>query len=113
MPFLTLGGNTIPIASDGVSHEVEETGSRARMFDASMLETVRARKLKVGLVTPPVPRATAETYRGYLVATPPIVGNGDLFNNVATNCYVQYEGMTPVAVPGGARWRVRFTVYEA
>jgi hypothetical protein len=115
MAFLTVGGNVIPIAqAPGAKIDIEETGGRERMFDASLLESIRARKMVVpGLTTPYVARALAETYRGYLVAAPPLVCNGDLFNGAATNCFARYEGMDAIGVPGSQKWRVRFSLFEA
>lgn len=114
MSFLTVGGTTIPCAPDGgTSSEVEETGSRERMFDASMLETIRARKLNVPLASTLVTRAVAETYKTALIAVPPIACNGELFNNVSTNCFIKYRGMSWQNTASGLRWRVLFTLYEA
>lgn len=112
MPFLTVGGTTIPISEDGFSFDVVETGSREPMFDASMMETIRARKVVAQCASIWVTRAVAETYRTALIATPPITCTGDLFNGVSTSCFIKYRGLAARGTGSGTRWRVLFTVYE-
>lgn len=114
MAFFTVNGTPIPCSPDGSSSsEVEETGSRERMFDATMMEAIRARKLTVALASTLATRAIAEGYKAALLAVPPIPCNGELFNNVATNCFIRYQGMSWMNTASGLRWRVRFIVYEA
>lgn len=114
MPFVQVGSTVIPIAqSGGAAIDVDEVGGRERMLDASMVERVQARKQTIALVSKPVARATAETYKTALLATPPIACTGDLFNNVSTNCFVKYQGMTALATASSVLWHVRFTLYEA
>ncbi|HEX6025720.1 MAG TPA: hypothetical protein VFZ00_27255 [Solirubrobacter sp.] len=113
MPTLVVGGTEIPLAQDGLSETPEEIGERVRMFDASMLEAIRARKTTRDCLTTLVPRATAESYRAALLASPPISCTGDAFNNVPTNCFAKVKALTPVKTQSGLRWRLAFTLFEA
>lgn len=113
MATLVVGSTTIPLAQDGLSVTYEETGSRVRMFDASMVETVRARKQILACRTSLVSRATAETFRSALLASPPISCSGDAFNNVTTNCFAKVESLAPVQTTSGLKWRLAFTLSEA
>ena len=113
MPFLTVGATTIPISEDGFSYEIVETGSREPMFDASMMETIRARKVVAQCASTWATRAVTETYKAALIATPPIAVTGDLFNGVSTSCFFKVRGLDARGSGSGAKWRVLFTVYEA
>ena len=114
MATLTVNGNTIPLAADGgLSSTTEEIGERTRAFDGSMLESIRARKKKLVCRTTLVTRATAETYRGWLLATPPLTVNGDAVNNVAGSYFAQIEGLTPLNTASGLKWRLAFSLMEA
>ena len=114
MATLIVGSTTIPLAADGgLSLAYDETGERVRMFDASMLESVRGRKQVLTCRSQPATRATAETYKTALLASPPIACTGDAFNGVATNCFAKVSGLIPVPTAAGLRWSVTFTLYEA
>jgi hypothetical protein len=115
MATLTVNGNTIPLAADGglSGPTPEEIGERTRAFDGSMLQSIRARKNRIVCRTPLVSRATAETYRGWLLATPPLTVNGDALNNVAGSYFAQIEGLTAVPTVAGLKWRLAFTLLEA
>ena len=115
MATLTVNGNTIPLAADGGLSlpAPDELGERTRAFDGSMLQSIRVRKNRIVCQTSLVSRATAETYRGWLLATPPLTINGDAVNNVAGSYFAQVESLTPVKTAAGLKWRLAFTLLEA
>lgn len=113
MANITVGATAIPLAADGFSVSYQDIGSQERMFDASMLETVRARKQVFACHTPLVTRAAADSYIAALRASPPLGCGGDALNNVSTNCFAKVDGLTPVPTASGLKWRLSFTLSEA
>lgn len=112
MDFLIVGGIPVPVATDGVSHAVEEIGSRVRMRDGSCRSTVRARKSTWTITTTLLTRAAAGALVAVLVGTPPVACSGDLLGGTI-NCVPEYLGLTAVPTASGVKYRVRFTLYEA
>lgn len=114
MPFLVVSGVTLLVSPSSGEREKEEIGDRARAFDGTMRQTVRARKRSWHIVTTPLTRADADAREPYLESnTLPLVCSGDLLGGTV-NCFCGVIHWTPVHVPAvGHRVVLDFTLYEA
>lgn len=113
MADLLVGATAIWLAADGAKPTFDEIGTRERMIDGEMLETIIARKRVFACVTPLVTEAEADTYVAALQAAPPLACNGAALKNQAVNCFAKVESLIPVPTRSGLRWRLAFTLYEA
>lgn len=111
MPFLTVTGQTVPVAVGGASEEVELIGDRARAFDGTMRSTRRATKRKWQVKTAPMTTADATSLRTKLLATPPLTCSGDLLGGTVS-CDAEITGVEFVAAAGTDRQAIEFTLHE-
>lgn len=113
MPYLSLGGNDIPVAAGSVTETLEEIGDQGSTFDGSYRSTVRARKSVWSLATPPQTRATADTLEGYLTATQPLTAAGDLLGGTVSVYVFGITRTVTTGVAGAEQVRLSFTMREA
>lgn len=78
MSFLTIGGTAVSIADDAVDREDVPVGEVRPAFSGAPRSAVRAYQTRWKLKTIPLARATADTVRGLLEASPPLTLAGDL-----------------------------------
>jgi hypothetical protein len=114
MPFLVVGGITVPVAADGgVGHEVEEIGGEVtRAFDGTAQIARRGVKHRYSVSTAPLSRTAADALRTVLVGAQPVTCSGDLPG--ASGSYItQVRGYRPVPVAGGdTRYSVEFSLIQ-
>ena len=111
MPFLVVNNQMVPVAVGGASEEIEIVGDRARAFDGTMRSTRRSVKRRWKVKTPPLSLTDARGLRTFLLATPQMQCEGDLLGG-PVRCDVEVTNAEFVAVSGGARQAVEFTLHE-
>lgn len=113
MAFLVVSGITVPIAaSSSPSRSDEEIGDRARAFDGTMRQTIRAVKHNHSGETDPITKTDAAALVAALQGTPPLTCSGDWLG--ASGSYfgmvTDYRG---VKTNSGFRVVVGLTLMEA
>lgn len=114
MPALVVGAVTVKVAAEGgFERDVEETGERGRMQDATMREIVRARKSSYRVRTIPLTLSDRDALIAALNSTTrPVACSGDLLT-ASTTCFPQFLGEKPEAFAGGTtRYVVSFMLHE-
>lgn len=103
---------TVDVASEDASKDELEIGDAARALDGSYRSTVTARKREWKCTTPAMLRADADTLESRLKGAGPMPCAGDLLG-ATVNCFPELTGWTAVAIGGGHRVKVGFTLHEA
>lgn len=112
MPFLTVGGVTVPVALDGFQEaDVREIGDRVAAFDGTLRSTVRDRKQRWKIATRWLSSAEYTSVRGALEASAPVSCAGDALGTTVS-CAIRITGASAVPVSGGFRRRIDFEMEE-
>lgn len=82
MPFLALGGTTMPVALEEFRSSREEVGRVTRAFDGTPRSSVRSRDDTWEVPLQWVPVATGATLLTAIEGTPPLAATGDLTGSV-------------------------------
>lgn len=98
-------------AEEGGKDEIE-IGDAARAIDGSYRSTVTARKRAWQVRTAALLRTDADTLEATLKGAAPLPCSGDLLG-ATVQCFPELTSWTPVAVAGGHRVEVGFTLHEA
>lgn len=113
MPVLVVGGVTIKVAPGGVSRDRLDNVDRARAFDntyrASQSGTV---KRDFHFSTPPIPRATADTYEATLGVVTAQTCSGDILG-ASISCCSEITGWAPSPYQSGHLVVGSFILHEA
>jgi hypothetical protein len=113
MAFLIVNGQTVPVAVDGASMEVELIGDRARAFDGTMRSVRRATKRRWKVKTTPMTLAeTTQLTTTLTTAAPPIACSGDLLGGTVS-CDGEITSVVFSPAPSGVpRRAVEFILHE-
>lgn len=112
MAFLIVGGITVPVAASTTpSRSEDEIGDRARAFDGTMRQTVRATKYNYSVQTKPIIKTDADALVTAVKATPPITCSGDLLG--ASGSYFGQVTDYHAVKASSVLYRVSFTLMEA
>lgn len=113
MSSLIVGGVEIPVAVNSGPRSRLDAVDRSRMFDNSMKASqTGTAKREWDFATPPVARATADTYETTLAAIAAQTCSGDLLGG-SVSCFTEITGWNPVAAPGAHYVELSFRLYEA
>lgn len=113
MPALVVAGVTIPVAASGVTRDREDGVDRARAFDKTMRATqAGTAKRSWTFATPPVARATADTYEATLATVTAQTCSGDILGGTVTCLTEILPGWTPIKQSTGHLAVVHFALYE-
>ncbi|HEU0052063.1 MAG TPA: hypothetical protein VFQ39_02755 [Longimicrobium sp.] len=110
-PFLTVGGQTVPVAPDGANVEYELIGDRARAFDGTMRSARRGVKRRWQIKTAPLTAAETATLETALQATPPVSCAGDLIG-ATVSCDPELRSIHLMPSGAGDRRSIEFTLHE-
>lgn len=115
MPALVVGGVTIKITEGGTSRARLDNVDRSRAFDNTYRASVSGTaKRDFNFTTPPIPRATIDTYEATLGIVTPQTCSGDILGG-SISCCSEITGWSPVQTSGGpsAHYVVgSFTLHE-
>lgn len=113
MPFLVVGAVTVPMAaSANPTRTDEEIGDRARAFDGTMRQTIRAVKHNHSGETEPMTKTDADALVAAIQATPPITCSGDWLG-ASGSYFGLVTGYRGVKTGSGFRIVVGLTLMEA
>jgi hypothetical protein len=113
MALLTVAGTTIPVAPGGSPRRSrEDLADRERAFDGTyrVSETGTAKR-NWQFQTPPLLRATADTYEAILVAIGPQTCAGDLIGS-SISCCTEVVDWTPIRGSSGHLVVLAFALHE-
>ncbi|HYE57657.1 MAG TPA: hypothetical protein VD948_04090 [Rhodothermales bacterium] len=114
MPYLNVGGSTIPVAAEGGARKSwVEVGDRSRGTDGSVLQTIRSRPRVWRIKTVAMSSSDAVTLATSLSCTPPQTAYGTLMPSTATSVYPELVGQTFVAAGTGPRVVTEFLLHES
>lgn len=112
MPALVVGGVAISIAPGGVKRDRNDAVDRRRAFDNTYRASSTGNpKHDFHFSTPPIPRATSDTYETTLATVTAQTCSGDILGT-SMSCCSEITGWTPVLVKGGHRVVLEFILHE-
>lgn len=114
MAFLTAPtfGDVDVTIQNGASIEYIAVGDEGMALDGSALDTVRAYKRRIPLMTTPLSSTDCDSLYSAITAAGPLTFSGDVLGG-SVSCFVRVTKRSPVAIAGGQRWCLEFTIREA
>lgn len=105
MPALVVGGVTIKVAREGVQRDRDDASDRSRAFDNTYRASVTGTAKRTwAFSTPPLARATADTYEATLGVVSPQTCSGDILG-ASISCCSEITGNVPLVI-GTAQYSV-------
>jgi hypothetical protein len=115
MPFLTINGVPVAIATGSAQLQTEVMGDRARAFDGTLRSTQQGFKRRWQVTTAPLPPAESNALQRTLVPGDPygapLACAGDMLGG-EVECEAELGSVSFVGVAGGHRQAVEFTLIE-
>lgn len=113
MPFLVIGGITVPVAvSAQPSQKREQLGEVVRAFDATPRSSVRGKMFDWEIQTTPISEADAASLLTVLEGAHPITCSGDFLGGTLS-CVPTAIVSTPVKIGSGSRRVISFRLLGA
>lgn len=110
MPFLAIGGVTVPVALGELTQRKLPVGRAIETYNGGMRSAVRARKWEWTVPTQWMTEADADTLRTALEGTPPLTCSGDLTTHDVVLVDTVEEDRQKFAT--GEHVRLTFTIRE-
>lgn len=112
MPSLVVGGVTIKVAPQGAQRERLDAVDRSRAFDNTYRASATGTaKRQWNFTTPPIPRATADTYEATLGVVTAQTCSGDILG-ASISCCSEITGNVPMAIGAAQHSVISFKLNE-